>query len=123
MVTTTKAALSIAEAKSLVRRCAEPVAVGGVKGAVRQASRRLGFPFTRTRDIWYGDAKRIDAIEMDRLRNEARNTEILVGIDALRTLATAGLPQSHPMLAELKAAINLLLANIGPSGSDMQYHD
>lgn len=50
---------------------------------------------------------------MDRLREEARNAEIVLGIDALKTLAATGVPQSHPMLPELKVAVDLLLANIG----------
>jgi len=47
-----------------------------VKAAIRRASRRLGLPFNRTKDIWYGQARRIDAEEMDRLRRGAENTEL-----------------------------------------------
>ena len=68
---------SISEAQALVRRCAEPRTAGDqVKAAILRSSRRLGFPFNRTKDIWYGDARRIDAAEMDRLRrgDRARRT-------------------------------------------------
>jgi hypothetical protein len=70
-------ASSIDEAQTLVRRCAEPRPAGDqVKAAVRRASRRLGLSFNRTRDIWYGQARRIDAEEMDRLRRRAENSEL-----------------------------------------------
>ena|ERR1700682_1189124 len=81
-------ASSIDEAQNLVRRCAEPRLAGDqMKAAILRASRRLGFPFNRTKDIWYGDARRIDAAEMDRLRQVAENTELanaIAGIEALR---------------------------------------
>lgn len=118
---TTISALSVAEAQSLVRRCAEPREAGeGVKAAIRRASRRLAFPYTRTKDIWYGDARRIDACEMDRLREETLNAELVVGIDALKRLVAARVPQSHPMFPELTAALRPLLNDIRPSGLDQE---
>ena len=69
-------ASSIDEAQTLVRRCAEPrPAADQVKAAIRRASQRLDIPFSRIRDIWYGDARRIDAEEMDRLRRGAESAE------------------------------------------------
>src|SRR5438876_11672024 len=101
-------AASILEAQSLVRRCAEPRPAGdGVKAAIRRASRRLDLPFTRTRDIWYGDARRIEAGEMDLLRREAHNAELIAGIDALKQLSALRVTHSHPMFAELTAALRL----------------
>lgn len=62
------------EASVLVRRVAEPRRVGdSVKAAISRVSTRLGFRFGRTRDLWYGRARRIDASEMDALRREAAN--------------------------------------------------
>ena len=56
---------------ALVRRCAEPRPAGDqVKAAILRSSRRLGLPFNRTKDIWYGDARRIDATGMDRLAGD-----------------------------------------------------
>lgn len=61
------------EASGLVRRVAEPRPVGdSVKAAIRRASRRLGFSPSRTKDLWYSNARRIDAEEMDALRRAAR---------------------------------------------------
>lgn len=34
----------------------------------RDAARKLGWRFSRTRDVWYEQARRIDAREMDQLR-------------------------------------------------------
>lgn len=63
---------SVAEASLLVRKVAEPRPVGDkVKSAIRRAAQRLGWPFSRTKDIWYEDARRIDAHEMDALRGLA----------------------------------------------------
>jgi hypothetical protein len=67
---------SVSEAQTLVQRVAAPRGVSdSVKAAIVRAARRLDFPFTRTRDIWYGHARRIEAAEMDRLREEAAHVE------------------------------------------------
>jgi hypothetical protein len=106
-------ASSIEEAQTLVRRCAEPRPAGDqVKAAIRRASRRLGLPFTRTRDIWYGDARRIDAEEMDRLRQGAENAELaqaVAGIEVLRNrMLESNLPASRQVFAALTAALSAL---------------
>jgi hypothetical protein len=106
-------ASSIDEAQTLVRRCAEPRPAGDqVKAAIRRASRRLGLPFTRTRDIWYGDARRIDAEEMDRLRHGAENAEFaqaVAGIQVLRNrMLESNLPASRQVFAALTAALSAL---------------
>jgi hypothetical protein len=65
------------EARALVRKCAEPRPAGDlVKAAIYRASRRLGMPFSRTRCIWYREARRIDAAEMDQLRRKAGMAEL-----------------------------------------------
>jgi hypothetical protein len=77
----------IEEARNLVRSCAEPRPVGdSVKVAIDRAADRLGFTYSRTKDIWYGDARRIDAREMDILRRGAAITEIDQGIAGLELL-------------------------------------
>ena len=103
-------ASSIDEAQILVRRCAEPRPAGDkVKGAIRRASRRLDIPFSRTRDLWYGDARRIDAEEMDRLRQVAENAELaqaVAGIEVLRNrMLESSLPASRQVFAALTAAL------------------
>jgi hypothetical protein len=60
------------EAAMLVKRIAEPRLVGdSVKTAILRAAHRLGWKPSRTREIWYGRAHRIDAPEMDSLRELA----------------------------------------------------
>jgi hypothetical protein len=62
----------VAEASDLIRKAAEPRPVGdSVKSAIRRAARRLNLTFTRAKTIWYGEARRIDAHEMDALRGLA----------------------------------------------------
>jgi hypothetical protein len=63
----------ISNAMRLVRLAAEPRQVGdSIKSATARASRVLGWSFTRTRDVWYGSARRIEASEMDALREIER---------------------------------------------------
>ena len=63
---------SVTEALTLIRRAAEPRPVGdSVKAAIRRAAYRLGLSFARCKAIWYGEARRIEAHEMDALRNLA----------------------------------------------------
>ena len=62
-----------AEGMELVRRCARPAEGLSIKGQIRQASNTLGWPFNRTKKIWYGEAV-IKVTEMDMLR--ARVSEL-----------------------------------------------
>jgi hypothetical protein len=101
---------SIDEAQTLVRRCAEPGPAGDLtKAAIRRVSQRLDIPFSRTKDIWYGDARRIDAKEMDRLRSGAEKTELVQAIAAIEFLANKALASpssaSHQMISNLQAAL------------------
>jgi hypothetical protein len=111
---------SIDEAQMLVRRCAEPrPAGGGVKAAIRRASRLLNMPFSRTRDIWYGDARRIEADEMDRLRQVAEDAELalaVAGIEFLRSrLLASHSPGADDVIAGLTAALVAIGCGAGES--------
>ena len=101
---------SIDEAKILVRRCAEPrPAADQTKAAIRRASQRLDIPFSRVRDIWYGDARRIDAHEMDKLRQEAEKAELAQAVAAIEFLRNKVLASpssaSQQMITSLDAAL------------------
>jgi hypothetical protein len=98
---------SIDEAKILVRRCAEPrPAADQTKAAIRRASQRLDIPFSRARDIWYGDARRIDAGEMDKLRQEAEKAELAQAVAAIEFLKNkARSPATHQAFTNLHAAL------------------
>ena len=105
----TSRASAIAEAQALVRLCAEPRPAGdNIKGAIRRASWRTGMPFSRAKSIWYGDARRIEAAEMDRLRRGAENAEIaqaVAGVEILRKMLASCFPDADRILAELAAAL------------------
>lgn len=59
----------ISDAMRMVRIAAEPRQVDdSIKAAINRAARVLHWTPTRTRDIWYGVARRIGVIEMDALR-------------------------------------------------------
>jgi hypothetical protein len=93
---------------------------GPSEGAIRRASRRLDLPFSRTRDIWYGDARRIDAEEMDRLRQAAFRTEFtnaIAGIETLRNQMLASRSEAACQVAAgLNAALRALGRNVTESG-------
>lgn len=68
---------AIEEAARLIRGIAEPCPPGdSVKAAISRASRRIGWSFSRTRAIWYADARiRLAAEELDDLRSKARASQ------------------------------------------------
>jgi hypothetical protein len=102
-------ASSIEEAKALIRLCAEPRPAGDpVKGAIRRVSAQLHMPFVRVKAIWYGEARRIDSEEMDRLRRGAENAEIAQALAAIEFLANKALASpstSQQMMTSLQAAL------------------
>lgn len=59
------------EACQLLKRAAKPLAGESVKNALSRLARQLEWNFARTKAIWYGEARRIDAREMDQLRRLA----------------------------------------------------
>jgi hypothetical protein len=101
------AASSIDEARALIRQCAEPCKAGElVKEAIFRAARRLEMPHSRARDIWYGNARRIDANEMDRLRcraDEAKIARALAAFEFLKARAVAS--SSDEALKQLRATL------------------
>ena len=112
---------SVIEARLLVRRAAEPRAVGdSVKAAIVRAARRLGFPPSRTKDLWYGHARRIDAIEMDRLRNVAarREAELLRAqlLAARNALAATDAEFHRPQIDALECALRDMGCEVEPLG-------
>ena len=109
----------LSEASVLVRRVAGPGGVGdSVKSAIRRAAHRLGFSHNRTKSIWYRDARRIDAHEIDRLRTEAARAEARAAINNLlalrRSLASADADFHCPTIAALDDALRSIGAEICP---------
>lgn len=61
----------------LVKCAAEPRQIGdSSKAAIGRAARVLRWSYSRTKDVWYGDAKRIRSEEMDALRSIERERNI-----------------------------------------------
>lgn len=106
-IVNTRFASSIDEARALIRKCAEPCKAGElVKEAIFRASRRLEMPFSRAQDIWYGDARRIDANEMDRLRLGAEEAELAQALAALEFLKDRAVASfSDEVIMRLRAAL------------------
>lgn len=74
-------ASEISDAMQMVRVAAGPRLVGdSIKAAIGRAARALGWSFTRTRDVWYGDARRLDASEIDALRAIQRERNDALGL-------------------------------------------
>jgi hypothetical protein len=101
------------EAATLVKQCSQPCPVGdAVKAAIGRAADRIGLPFSRVRDIWYGDARRIEAWEMERLRagSEAAELDVaMAGIEAARRCLQASLsPLSREAIASLDRTMRIL---------------
>lgn len=70
--------LVAAESRRRVMIAAYPGRPGeSVKAAIRRAAHRLSLPFSRTRALWYGLARRIDAAEMDQLCKQARYADAM----------------------------------------------
>ena len=64
---------SAVEMTTLLKMVAAPAEPGeSVKMVIGRASRRLGWPWGRTKRLYYGEARRIDAEEMDLARADAR---------------------------------------------------
>jgi hypothetical protein len=117
----TRVRSAIDEAQILVQQCAEPRPAGDqVKAAILRASRRLGFSFNRTKDLWYRDASRIDAEEMDMLRHAAFRAELthaVANIEILRSgMLALGSESARQVVAGLDAALRALGCTAGEGG-------
>lgn len=69
----------VVEAQRLMKTAAWAGAEPGepTKAVWRRLAGNLGFDIGRTRSIWYGLARRIDAVEMDQLRKQARYADAM----------------------------------------------
>src|SRR5690242_14970179 len=100
---------SIDEARNLVQCCAEPRPVGdSVNAAIKRSAKRLGFSYSRTKGIWYGDARRIDSREMDRLRRcagfAAQFDQAVTGLRVLRNrLSAVSSPVGREIVCDIDA--------------------
>lgn len=95
------------EASQLLQILAAPWTAGeSVKGAIRRAGRKADLPPGLAKRIWYGEARRIDAEVMDKLRAAAADAHQLeAAINARRSILDR--------LAACEAALGLQAAHQG----------
>lgn len=63
---------ALCEARSLLQEyIAPPIAGESMKVRIARAARYVGFTYGRTGTLWYGNARRVDAQEIDLLRAAA----------------------------------------------------
>lgn len=113
-----------AQAARMLREIAEPRPVGDtVKAAITRAARAVSaamnntggaLSYGRAEDIWRGEARRIDASEMDAIRaaHDRRNRSLRAELqearslaDRLERLAARAVPATDPVVdAEIRAA-------------------
>jgi hypothetical protein len=108
---TSRCASPLDEAQSLIQRCAEPRPAGdNVEAAINRAAKRLGFTRGRSKALWCGEACRIDAWEMDRLRKCAVSIDmeqVLSGLKRIRDrLSATSSPRCRKLVDEIDAALN-----------------
>ncbi|WP_166297210.1 hypothetical protein [Bradyrhizobium sp. 2S1] len=105
-------------AAHLAKRASEPCPAGDyVKAAITRTSERTGIAYGRARDIWYGEARRIDAWEMDVLREAADAAEWRIALDgvamARRKLEGSTAPHCREALASLDEVLRILGGDAG----------
>lgn len=110
---------SVAEASILLKQVAgRRAASDSVKALIHRAARRLHWKQSRTKDIWYEDARRIDSFEMDTLRAEAARVEIeeaRTRLLALRNGLAATDPDFHrDTIDALERALRGMGCAVGP---------
>lgn len=71
----------IAQQMAWVRRCAAPAEGLSIKAQIRQAARRLGWPYNRTKKVWYGET---EVRVREWLELEASNTALLEEAERIR---------------------------------------
>jgi hypothetical protein len=105
---------SSSEAMALIKRCAEPRPVNDYASeAINRAAVRLGFAPGRAKSIWYGEARRIDAREMDRLRAVADAVEIEAAVHSIAALRRRMSLSNSPLSREVVDRLDDCLRTLG----------
>src|ERR1700722_14019305 len=70
------------EAQSLLQKyISPPIAGESMKVRIARAARKVGLTYSRTGKLWYGNARRVDAVEIDLLRAAARAKAALKNVE------------------------------------------
>lgn len=87
------------EAAVMLRQVAEPQ--GNTKATIAFIARKLGWKQSRTKAVWYGEARRIDVPEMDALRSEYAR------LHNAREAYLAALEQANPHISREELVADL----------------
>jgi hypothetical protein len=112
---------SAVEMQTLVHQAADFTSPSGNwKDRVQAAARALGFGWSRTKDLYYQDARRIDAEEMDRarqvvrkLKDEQRQREAARHVAWLNRTLEYAVSQGADVDRSDLAAVERVLSRIG----------
>jgi hypothetical protein len=98
-----------------LRELAEPRPVGDTVGAaIRRACRTAGLPASRTFNIWYGRARRIDAHEAERINAALELKREAVAQNEIKYLRTRLLQIESRLAAESANRSRPVLSGIRP---------
>lgn len=87
----------VSQASALIREIA-PIEGATVRERILHVARKLGWRHARAREIWYEQARRIDAKEMDQLREARQNRKLQEATNEYRDL--------RERIARLEAALS-----------------
>lgn len=108
-------------ASHLAKRCSEPCPAGDhVKTAIARVAERTGITYGRARDIWYGEARRIESWEMDALRTAADAAEWHVALHGVAMARRKLEDSSSPLCREAIASLNDVLRILGRDAGGAQ---
>lgn len=93
-------------AQGLQRIAALLAPAGTIKAKLRAAHQRTGLPFNRTRDLWYGRARRIDDAELHRIEAALPpdNPELpLAHLRSVESRVASALAELRSLVAQLES--------------------
>ena len=77
------------DVRKALKELSEPWRVGDrTKSAIDRAARECGLSYTRARDIWYGNARRIEAVEHEAIAGALARKKTKVARGELHELKT-----------------------------------
>lgn len=91
---------------------------GQVKARIRKAAQDLGWSFTRTQDLWYAQAHRIDGRESIRILQEKAKRE--AARDAAMNRRVEELANEHAKLTDSLARLEAMLSQVVSRLADSQ---
>ncbi len=116
--------MSVSSAAKLIKSRIAPVGIcQSVAERIRHASRKLGWSYSRTRDVWYENARAIRYEEMKRAEEVAgllaTAKEELKDVDALLANADTLLDRKNPVVRRaIRAGLRAFLGTLSGSRTE-----